>query len=93
MHPGYGNHCYRRRWQASAVAPTGFFVRGGFTFSGQGGTAPLCNHRCSGRVAWLAVTGKQGGFGRLFCPWQLYVSRFKWRWGWVAVSPLRQFPV
>jgi len=46
-------------------------------FSGQGGTATLRNHRYSGRVAWLAVTAKRGGLGRLFCPWQLYVSRCK----------------
>ena len=53
------------------------FVRGGLTFSGQGGTATLRNHRYFCRVALSAVTGKRGGFGRLFCSWQVYVSRGK----------------
>jgi hypothetical protein len=49
-HPGYGNRRYRRRWRASAVAPAGIFVRGGFMFSGQGDTAPLRNHRCFNQI-------------------------------------------
>jgi len=29
------------------------------------------------RAALSAVTAKRGGFGRLFCPWQVHVSRCK----------------
>jgi len=68
------------------------FVRGGLTFYGQGGTATLRNYHCFCRVALSAVTGKRGGFGGLFCPWQFYVLRVKWRWAWVSASPVSQNP-
>jgi hypothetical protein len=34
-------------------------------------------NRIARKLASSAVTGKQGNFGRLFCPWRFYVLRGK----------------
>lgn len=36
------------------------------------------------------MTGKRGGFGRFFVRGRFAFRGVKWRWGWVAVSSVRQ---
>jgi hypothetical protein len=63
-------------------------------FSGQGCTATLRNHRCFSRAGIVGGGEASGAASAGFFVRGNFTFRgVKWRWGWVGVSPLRQFPV